>query len=874
MVSMRAIRQYASALIPLTRRASWVVALLLGAWVAWSARPLDVRRLMLQTEVLQFSYADLYSELHERPFEFCSSYYAQRDEALAPLKARAAQLSAIGSWDVLPFVREYSEAMLAHYATDCRVAWQPYQNPANFQKVFAWDYPLYYAISEWELTEVHLALLHFVTGWSGVIALLLLCTYFWRSPLAPFAGLVITSEAASRSFISVYTLVIPGTTAVVTLQQYMLFPAVTVLLVLAFLQPVLSQSRLAGSRWVTAALAVIYGCHVLLYYVVDPPIARMFALVGLVYVAAVGLAYRKWQVVAGALVAGAIHYSLDAALKAPGLQIYSAVTHANHLASEAYNSIMVYMGLFERPTPFGLFYMDEIFGWVTDQDPILTRAAPFMSAHHSYPYLGSQLLWNTVIHEPLAMADAVVRRLLVQVFYRPFWSFWVVRIDWLYTVTVLAIAVLNLSAWRRRKWFVVVTPITLCLLVNQFAVNTLMTLVHTHSRWNLIGVVLMFAFLPLYVFAAVQLLWSIEWRASGARAIAYGRQRPLRVLAVAALAALVVAGSGRYLYQTLIQEREYVRAWMELHQPPAGGVQIDRLIEKLDAIRKQTGDRDGQGAMWVASIVAFYQGRNPQLPEPQRQHLDQVRHMYYRLAVGLAPDNEHFLYAARLLRIDPWEPLLIQALERFPDSVYAPSAAASLRYFGRNLTAEQQTSIARRYEVLAGRFLRNAEDRVPGFESVPSVAQSRGSVTTAPSTGRDGRPGLLLTMGPGAEAFLSLKPTHGSLSTRFAAFLDVQTGDADSSIAFGGESGERRIAGSWPLIMAVQETASRYLVYEAPAQPGESTFGLWVRAGASGATVDVRDYYPIVDNPSHYYRSGLMDRVRQARGENRGAPQP
>ena len=45
--------------------------------------------------------------------------------------------------------------------------------------------------------------------------------------------------------------------------------------------------------WITVGLALAYGFHTLLYYAIDPPVARMFALIGLAYVAVVGASYRR-----------------------------------------------------------------------------------------------------------------------------------------------------------------------------------------------------------------------------------------------------------------------------------------------------------------------------------------------------------------------------------------------------------------------------------------------------------------------------------------------------------------------------------------------------------------------------------------------------
>src|SRR5437016_3746023 len=75
------------------RRSSWMVAVLLAAWIAWTVQPLTVDNVFAYTSALQFSYADVYNELHEQPFAYCDSYYQQREEALTRIRAQTKELS-------------------------------------------------------------------------------------------------------------------------------------------------------------------------------------------------------------------------------------------------------------------------------------------------------------------------------------------------------------------------------------------------------------------------------------------------------------------------------------------------------------------------------------------------------------------------------------------------------------------------------------------------------------------------------------------------------------------------------------------------------------------------------------------------------------
>jgi hypothetical protein len=851
-------------LIAISRLASWPCAVLVGVWVAGSLMPLRIDKVLRRTENLQFSYADVFSELHEQPFGWCGSYYAQRDEALATVRARAKDLADASPMAVLRFARDYDATMSAHYEEDCRTPWLPYQNAANFQKVFTWDYPLYFIVSQFRVTEIRLALAQIFAGWLGVIGLCVLSVYFWRSPLAPIAGLALTSWLLKQAFVRGFALALPGMPPTVVVDPGHLFPVLTVLLILGMLRPAMRRDSAPSATWISIVLALGYGLHTMLYYVIDPPVARTFALIGLLYVGVVGLVFRRWQVVGSAALAAAVQFALDAAFRRPGQEIYSAVTMANHLTSEAYTNIMVYMGFFERPSPFGLFYMDEIFGWIIDQDPVLLRAAPFMAVHHSFAQIGRTMVREALATQPLMVLDAVFRRVLIQIFYRPLWSTWTLKVDWVYTSTLLSIFAINASAWRRRALLLAITPITLCLLVNQFAVNTVMTLVHTHARWNQIGVMLMFAVAPLYLVVAVKLLSTARWRRPDWHLPSL-RLPPFR-FAAAMLTLALFGWLAVFSVKTLKQEREYVRAWMTLHQPPPEGIDIDRIVGTLDTIRAGTGDRHGEIAMWTASVLKMYLGRSVTVSPDRRTQLGQLRHHYYDLALAAAPGNPHFVYAARFLQIEDWEPYLLRGLEKFPTAVYAPGAASALLYDGRNLPEPVRDSVARRSEVLTAGALLNGADRIPGFLAVPEMVQSAfGAVTARKITHPDGRGGLVLTMAPGAVAFLSDRPTYGSPATRLVAYVDLQEGTVEPGLAVGAPGRERTPVPATARVIGKesQRLAGRYQFFAAAQQPAATTFGLWLRAGAIGATVEVRDYYPIVDYPSHYYRSGLMDRVRR-----------
>jgi hypothetical protein len=341
---------------------------------------------------------------------------------------------------------------------------------------------------------------------------------------------------------------------------------------------------------------------------------------------------------------------------------------------------------------------------------------------------------------------------------------------------------------------------------------------------------------------------------------------------------VLVLGGGlwlaRFTLRTVQQERVYVQAWMEMHQPSAQGLDILDVINRVGAERERSGDSRGQQSMWMASLLKMYEDRHPAMLAERREQLDVLRNAYFRRAIETAPDNEHFLFAARFLGIDRWDTLLLQGLERFPGSIYAPAAAAALRYNAPALSPAARVSVIRQYAELASTYLWTTGNSRPGFERVPATIDVQsGSPKTERTTHAGGRPGLILTLAKGTSVVLSRKPTYGSGSVKLVTYVDLQTGSADFALAVEDVRGRRRLASVGAITAQTQEASGKLQVLTATVDKGETTFGLWLSGGPQGARMELRDYYPIVDYPHHYYRSGLMERVRHraasAETENR-----
>ena len=324
---------------------------------------------------------------------------------------------------------------------DCGSVWRPYQNSARFQAYFTQDYPLYYAISELKLTEIRLALLQIVAGWLGVVAVALLCVYFWRSSLAPVAGLALTSLLVSRAFDGLYAVILPGV-HLTTMSPILLFPAVTVLLIIAMLRPVLKPGSGPATAWMAVGLALIYGLHALIYYVVDTPVARCSPC-GLAYVCGVGwrTGDGRWWVRCARgdrpLPSTACFEGRDADLFG-GHVVQSSGQRGVRQRDDSW---IVRAAVAVRPVLHGRSSMDRSGSDPRQAGAVWRSTTPTPRLAARWSGRPSRLSRSRPRRRVPAHPDADVLRAAVM--------FWSLRIDWIYTGTLFAIGAVN--AWRARK---------------------------------------------------------------------------------------------------------------------------------------------------------------------------------------------------------------------------------------------------------------------------------------------------------------------------------------------------------------------------------------------------------------------------------------
>lgn len=562
------------------RRSSWAVAMALGLLVASEVHPVSWATVLERARRLDVQYHDVYSELHGRPFASCDSYPEQRKEALASVETTDEPL-----WSAL---RTYNRRLIAHYAEDCRLPWRPYANAARFQAYFSQSYGLYFLVTTFGWSEAYLGLFAIAVAWAGLVAFALACVWCWRSTLAPLAGFTIASSLLSVSFAASMGLRPPSLPWILVVPGDALYPLVTVGVVTAMvtLVPAGWRALKHPAYWILPVLCAVHGWF---YAVVDPPVARMYVWVALGVAAFAMVAGRDWArascVVLAAAAFGAVWHWYGIAAR----EMYAVVSGYDHLASEAFAPYMMYMGLLERPSPLGLFYMDEVFGWGYAQDAAVGVVAPHLAAHYSLGDVGSTLFRDAFWSHPMMVFDAIARRLLVQLFYRPLWYDWVVRVDWVYTASVFAVAAITATAIVFRRRWLPFTLISLAIAVNQFALDTLMTLVHVHPRWNRLGVLLMFGTAPLYLFLLLW-MWRQESLRRTVRMVLSGR--PARVVVVATIGLAILGGT--HARTLLANERENLTIWMHALAPPDGSIDIEGLLARLDARRSRaTGTRMG-----------------------------------------------------------------------------------------------------------------------------------------------------------------------------------------------------------------------------------------------------------------------------------------
>jgi hypothetical protein len=861
-------------------RPALIAALLVACAYAVRVQPLDVTCLAAAARVLSAGagWSELernYSHAHGRPCEVSPGFAARKKELAARLAARAAELDAAPG----PLPARLARFMREHDAATIELHRQPatdwkYLDPYSFYQASpALDVPILWLLERSGLSEVHPGLWTIASVWAGFLALVVLTRRATGSALAGLAAVAL----------------VPASLVLIPQCRWGLsfLPTVTIILAAVELAtPAPAGGCRAGrARWLlaareVAALAVLAAQAVLMLFV-WPSLHRMESLIAAGLVVVSGLAARSPRVVARGLVAVALVVAATLPYQRYAMTLWEPLTTWNHAANASFVPVSGFWGISERPSPYGLPPCDTGFTLAFHHDPFISRHAFNLAVHHSLRTWGVDFLADLARNHPLEVPRILARRLFTQVAFFRECSFGLfagphgsaaLTLALLAVLVTFGLALLPLAspAAAGRAW-----PIAGVVLWNLFGVHTLFTVIHLHSDYLSPGVFLSLCMLPA-------MLGALARAAAGALAVDRPRSRTRTAAAVlAAVAAILVLPA---LVREARREAHAFRAWFAIHSPLNAPFHLEpprALLADLDALAALGGVEPGAAEMHAAWCLFAYLERLDGYRANHRRMNREGEHDWdayrrelaagilerYRQALDRGAANPHFASHAMLIGDPDWPQVYRRALDRWPDHPYAAYMADRLSGAG-TLAPGERRHYARLSEDQIGRDLARTSRVRPGHvpEPVPA-APPRAALERTPE-------GVRYALAPGESLVLPDVPVLCSDRLAVAIYARVESGTAEASLH--GTPGAGLLS-TGPL-RPDDERAYRILApSDGAAWTGVECAAVHLAAGARGATVVVRDLYPLNENP-RFFRSGSLvapaaaREARRAEAARRAAP--
>ncbi|MFC1606543.1 hypothetical protein ACFL47_01120 [Candidatus Latescibacterota bacterium] len=824
--------------------------------------------------------ATIYGIFHDRPFHTVDGLYDEYykiEEKAQNLIGKYSTQKWYQAGKTFQFINEYNNLVRNEfYGSSLDAEWKPRWDAAGFQQGIAYDMPLLVFVSKLSMSEIHIGAIVVILGWIGLMCFYLVLIHIWPNWLIIPFSFIITSLAYSHSWAGIGKKELFSGISIYWQGQDFLVPCVTIyLLYLLISEKKEKQSQRNYLYW-SMFLVLLFSFHRFFYFFFSPLPARLFIWIGLLFVAGVGIFRRNkiiiFRVIASALIIMTIDHVFGNLSKA----LFFPVTNFNHATSESYAVNMIAMGLGERPNILGYLFMDEIFPVMTDIDPILipfSLQPHWYIVQHSFNTYGLAFLKLILTTNPFVFVEAMLRRIYFLIFYNNFYLDWELNFDYVFISQILLIIFVSLLLLKNKEKFILVMPVTLCVLWNMLGLNTLTTVVHGHSHWILKGSLLVYIFTPIFIiFVPLLVLRYSRTLLSGLKFLFFiisnsikrvkiylvsSHMRISPHFVVVILLCMLFAFSSYYCFlyvsRTMKKENIVTTIWGDMHKTfKMEYSDIDSVLERIEKMRALGFHRKGALDMWTASIIVFFEARwgnvlGP-IGSPRRKHLQALKSAYFGRGISGDPDNMHYPYLAYRYKITDWEKIAIKAIKADPDYPFAPITAFRLAKEGRGLTSQQRQEYYRFYEDRSGQFLEKTADKRPGYVKIPEIDMNHGGVSSSDNNI------MIISLNSGEEAYFERHPLYHGDTASVISYLDVKEGQLDAGIYFEKIEGTTKtiLEPSMSIKSELRDMDVRYRnVYSDV--PGEfESYGLYVRAGSRGAVFETRDYYPLVYGQKKY----------------------
>jgi len=802
----------------------------------------------LLQSVHEFAYASygnskilIYPNVNRRPFEVCDSQQKQRDEmfarvtpgfegAVRPISEEYKRITAL--------VRVYNREATSFYYSDCKAGWARYFYYIDYAYSFPGATPYVWLIRQFGLTEIYVSLAVMLGAYIGCCCAFLEGRKILGSNLGgllTLAGLAFAAKYFSYGGIGL---------------QYDLlaFP-------LMYAGQLLAASSADGKRlrtpsWRWFAGLILFAVFSVITLFGLPVIIKLWATAVAVVVTAVLLMRRNRNAVMQAAVVVIVLLACRFPYSSFSEKLLRPVSALDSAQGAEFTPVTMIGYTFERPSYDGFLIGDANYAWILNSDPILKQTgAP--SLFHSFRPWSNSHIFEVLIWRPWLLPLHWWRRFFEVVRFHEVLSTGMylahpvlgTRIFW-FGLLMLALACVS-GRDRPAVW-----PAAAICLFELFGVNVLQGLFHGHALYLYRGVWILGVLIPvLTALICVRIMqgWAAAPRVLLEKWRLVSRRRWLS--ASGTVAAILIAW---VMVQEARRESVVFRIWTaidfglfapEFYRPH------DWLTTQLEDLKSLGSLEPGAVSMYAANVMFFqYHGKvyhqgylkgklNVDFDaEAERCRRSMIA--YYRTALKEAPDNPHFPTYAQMMELPEWVDVFKRAIKRFPDSFYVPMMAFYLSTY--SFTPQDRAFYSDLAADSLGRFYRQTANYRPGFRRLPSVT---GPISASAQTTAEG---MRVVLKPREEIWLDAVNTWGSDRFKLALFAKVYSGEATLCIATtkGCRSDSVLVKGDTAFPYRILETKELSLE--------ESTARVVFRAGDAGATLALRDLYPLVENPRFY----------------------
>lgn len=783
--------------------------------------------------------APIYSLVHGRPMEVCDSYTTAKVASLAQVSERFATAT---RWsDSVAVLRAQDAGSRDLFSSPCGGSWvwQPGSGTGHLFAQFSRDAWAAWLYARFGVTEAIAALFvaaGAVLGAYSAARLLFAATGSNLLLTLSLGGVALIDRELAPVFVFEVL--------------YAWYGLSTAWLISVFA----SGARRSWRSWLLLVLAL--SVNLLGYLIISHSAA--FTTIGVLLTLTALVSWRRPSVAKLA--------SLSAVVALVLLSLYDCsafskrqlapVTTQNFASSGSFGEFALTTGFWtERPNswsyPLGDFGVYATFM----KEPLISQYATLTFEYQGFAVAGRQLLLDMLSGHPLEYLEGLWKRAVLLVLrlpaiIQPTYEQVPHFVDAVRVLAVVA-GVIALGSLAPAPTWPIALPVTGVVLWNFFGISVLTHLVHTHRAYLLPGFLQLLLVSPLLAAVGVRQFGSLLRRRRSARPVAV----PAAVAALV-LASLATPYFMREVRRELTTFDVWYQPWVGMYTASASKEAllpdgVAQRIERLRALGERTpGSISMYGAwtmvrlrhgVWASpAMVGARLGMSDAEVSAAHRRSVQLSVEYFRRALIEAPRDEWIPAFATVLDPSSAVPLYAKALQRGTDGMFAA-------HFAHTLFSNVADGYwyGRLFEQLTHRHWAASASVRPGFAALPSVQTTNGGVAVEGEL-------VMVRLGPGGTA--SVGPFRGHQTDRLKAFVyvDVRTGSVQAALQV--QSGSETASGPVYTFLSSTPSDLRYRFFQWAGERRIDSAVVTLTAGPDGATLAVRDLYPLIENPQTAYR--------------------